>query len=177
MKNKLIFLVIAFLGANSAHATLIGDTVNVWRGTETTVFYDKSKVVSAAIEVNDDSSAFNLDITGNSLVFTSLSDNWFFSDLVPPATLYEWRFTDLNFSGGEIITGLDLSGFGYDPGRVSFTADSVVIDINNFIPVWSTGDTWTIGMLTAAVPEPPLLALMTIGLVGIGFTRKNKISS
>ena len=174
MKNKLILFAIAFLGFNSANATLIGDTVNVSRVTDTTVFYNESKVVSNAVEITDDISVFTMDITADSLVFTSTSSNWFFSDLVPPAAFYEWRFTDLNFSNGEIITGLDLSGFGYDPGRVSFTSDSVVIDINNFIPVWNQGDTWTIGMLTSAVPEPSIIALMALGLVGIGFTRRNK---
>ena len=176
--NKKIFLLAAlFLSAGSVNATLIGDTVNITRATSTQTFYNDTKVVGAGSEVNDDiAHLFEVDITGDSLVFTSLSDGWYFSDLAPPADFYNWSFTDLNFSGGDTITGLDLSAFGHDNSRVSFTADSVVIDINNFSqPPWSTGDTWTITMLTSAVPEPSLLALMALGLFGIGITRRKNM--
>lgn len=176
MNKKLLLLVALLVGTSPANATLIGDSVNITRATNITTFYNQTKVVSSAVEVTDDVSSFQLDITGDSLVFTSLTSGWYFSDLAPPADFYDWSFTDLNFSDGSIITGLDLSGFGYDNTRVSYTADSVVIDINNWSqPPWNQGDTWTIGFLTSSVPEPSILALMALGLFGIGLTRRKNI--
>ena len=42
------------LTSSLANASLIGDSVDIWRGTDTSVFYSESKVVGNNVEVNDD---------------------------------------------------------------------------------------------------------------------------
>ena len=116
-------------------------------------------------------------------------DGWYFVDVEASSlsVLYgrspSWSAADFN---GLIVSGLDWIGElrsivgidvstnlpGFDLDRVTFSADSISINWQGLS--FDAGTRWDIDIITAAVPEPGTLALLGIGLLGMGMTRRRK---
>ena len=93
------------------------------------------------------------------------------------ATFNGFNFLDLDpgFAIGGVSLTTDIPGL--DSSRISFTPDSVAINMSGLLlDVAEPGDTrrFAVGLLPAAVPEPALVTLALLGLAGIGASRARR---
>jgi hypothetical protein len=106
-----------------------------------------------------------VDVGASSIRISSIEDNGFGLGAGELLTL-----TGLDFSTGGTIVGVAnfiQSGVTLSPNSLSFTANSVSIDLQSF---WAVGSFLSFDLVTAAVPEPATLALLGLGLAGAGFS-------
>ena len=172
-----------------ASASLIGDTIDIewWFPDTSTVFASDSHLVSELVEVNcpNDSTAnsnicagfvswpASIDIGAETIRYQQIGSPGFTT-----AGFNGWVFSDLDWGvAGEIIgVSLDTNIDGLDLNRVSYTADSVSINLQGL-----GGDLRRefaeLTLDVRHVPDPATLALFGIGLAGLGFARRKKKTS
>jgi hypothetical protein len=170
MKNVLGFIAL-FLFGGSANAGFIGNTLDAdyLFGGISSVYDDMSNVVVGA---GAEWSLFNLstDVDDKSITM-SRSGGVSFSQ----STFNGFSFTDVNGTIEDFVAvTVDASTtlVGFDASRVSFTADSLYLNFEGL----SGGDLFAKVNVsfTSAVPEPSIIALFGLGLVGIGFARRRQ---
>lgn len=165
-----------------ASASLIGDTVTSSFTGGQIISSPGSAVVGSGAEfqigfdfnndntVDPDEVFIEVDVEDSSITMTSIMSFPFGTDTLTVGDL-DWVDTL-----GEIVdTSLAVTGVnGLDASDVSFTSNSVSVVFAN--SNWMPGDFAAIDLVTthAVVPEPTTLALLSLGLAGLGFARRRK---
>ena len=169
MKNFLTTLaaMLVLLIAAPAHATLIGDTVSF--EINLLGFNPPDEVVEeGVVEIIDlGGETINLDWEASSIqilftgTFVFASVDWIFGSL-------DW----LDMPSG-VIDDIVVTTTGTTAPLSSFGDHSVTLEFNNL--VFLTGQTIDIQLITSHdVPELTTIAILGLGLAGLGFNRKQR---
>lgn len=119
---------------------------------------------------------FDIDVGSSSIVVSSLSVSEF-SFNVGAIREDILSFSNLSWGAqpGEIV-GASLTFIGditgLDDGDLSFTANSLDINLNNI--VFDPGASFRIDLDVDHLPEPGTIALFGLGLAGLGLARRRK---
>lgn len=169
-KGIMGFVLVTGLGLSSGvHATLIGDTVDVIH-----YFPDLDTVhnvlgpTTGAVGLSDVvtySGIYDVDLEADSIQVDFLSQN-------------SWSASAFNglivASIDDIVTNvsIDTNMLGWDNSRLGFNASALAFNWNSLS--FTTDTYFNAYITTSSVPEPGILALISLGLVGFGFRRKRQ---
>ena len=168
-----VLIFISLLGIHSAaQATLIGDEVTAnWTFTPNNFFQTNTFTVTDAVELPG---TFGLDSTLDITADSIIVDVSVFGI----GTGVTWDFLDLNDSGGGVLESIFVSTnySGYLINNATFNNDSVHIFFSQAVVVPSSGffeiNLFFANSDTVPVPEPSTLALLSLGLLGVGFAKR-----
>jgi hypothetical protein len=176
----LLATAVASLMSTGASAGLLGDTVDVAYATSFGFFRSDSFLVGPGVELSCLGASSlcaalfdpaTLDIQDNAIVFAyNLGEGYL---TYGPGSFNGWQFTSLDL--GAPIVSVTLSSFGYtglDASRLSFTANTISLNLANLSADGVNG--WRINIETAAVPEPAVLGLLAMGVLGLAARRRRR---
>lgn len=190
MKRIFLILTMIFVMLPSwVNATLIGDEVLIAQSsTSSGVLRDDLVTVGSGVELSCPGvfelcganipgvSQGSIDIGASSILFNlgSIISAVFLSDIFNGYT-----FSDLDWTNGPgIITGVSLNTDvdGLDLSRISFGDDFVAVNFES-LQLDSNDTFFEITLATShSVPEPGSLALLCLGLAGVGIARRKKLN-
>ena len=162
--------VLMALGPIAAHATLIGDTVDVSFFSDYFGPIGETVVVGPGQETSFYGGNYLIDI-GENYVQITMGNGPFcgFTCTDDPATLL---ITGMDFSPAAVITAVSLVDGGMAPFNASFTDDSVsfqMLDIPQDVEMFAR-----LEFEVSSIPEPTSMALLGLGLVGMRLRRRMK---
>jgi PEP-CTERM motif len=175
--KRIIGLAVLAVFSSNASASLIGDTVTLdWlaNGVPCLLCSTVNVVVEAGpgdtaspnptvLDVNVEASSILIDILTTGVgAFDFPTD---FNGLV--VSSLDW-VGDPTKTIVDVVLGTDIAGLGSD--RISFGDHSVSVNFASLSV--ATGQFITLDLVTTQVPEPGLLSLLSIGLLGLGFLRR-----
>lgn len=167
------------MAGTAANATLIGDTVllenkfGTFGSTLNTLNYVVQEGVGDIVSFPPGvcgTDCYTVDIEASSVLIQYIANNFWSA-----ADFNGLAITDLDWIGGPgIVTDLttDTNFAGWTDDRATFGDDWVAF---NWESLSFTTDTFfNVELTTVHVPEPTTLALMTLGIAGVGYSRKKR---
>ena len=185
MKHKILGLLAVGLlaGPTAANATLIGDTVgcgiasvDIWVCSPLTAVVGGNQEFLLNVFINSPNDpprsdiALGVDLGANSARISNATPFGAFALDAGEILI----LSDLDFSGGGTIAGITnliVSGALFlDISDITFTGHSVQINLQG--SEWGPESFVSFDFVTGTVPEPGTLALLGLGLLGFGLTRR-----
>ena len=170
-----LLAIISVCASSTALATLIGDTItfNTHFPSDGSITSSQDFLVSGGIECSGCPSAGfvldgqTLDIGDDFIEFNSS----FITAFSGPDAIFEFLDLDWIDAAGELVGfSLTTDFASVDDSDVSFTSDSIRIDIGDS----GDGSFWRLELdaVHVRVPEPTTIALMGLGLAGLGYRKR-----
>jgi hypothetical protein len=161
--------------ARSPRASLLGDSFNVKYAipTTTSIAFDAGVQKAPAIFDLFSPPLDTVTISANTITATTLTDGFFVSEPFVGPEIF-----DLTNSSIMSVT-LDPSStlLGFTQSDITFTNNSVFLNWQGLSK--NAGDFVTVDVVTAtaAIPEPPALALLATSIAALGLLRRRKINT
>jgi hypothetical protein len=114
----------------------------------------------------EDAATFDLGAQTLSLTIESGTTIW------NPSTFNGYEFSNLSAGGTWTGFALATTFTGLDPSRVTFTPDAVFVDMQGIAP--EAGQSFTITLNAAVVPEPASPALLMAGLGAVAWAARRR---
>ena len=176
-RNTFLAVTALLLAPIAANAGLIGQDITVdWLFPDTSSeFASDTVTVGAGAEISCPGSfslcsgfgvGADIDLGDDSisLFVTSGSSRW------NSTSFNGYRFSDLSLGGAWSSYVLTTNFTGLDATRISFDGTALLVNMAGLAA--NEGDYFTFTL--ASVPEPGTLALLGLGLVGMGYARRRK---
>jgi hypothetical protein len=173
--SKLILSSVLLLSSFFVNATLIGDTVTVdhlFPNQNNSVGSSSAVVLTGTSDTMTPFFYYSVNVEANSILINNTIPNWNKHESFNGVLI-----DSLNDSSGNDLIGVivetDMSN--WNDARLSFDKDSIWIN-------FGLGTSITPGYInllldfgnTNSIPEPSSFLLLSLGLIGLGFSRKQK---
>ena len=176
IKNTYLALLAVLLSPMAANADFIGHTIE-GQWLFSTITSDIGSAFSAVVGAGEEFPTGSSSVSGDSydIGATTITMTQTVGGFEPGA-FNGVRFSDILGTIDDIVgvaINAALTGYaGFDAGRISFDANNIWFNVQGL----AAPGVLVVDVVFASVPEPGTLALLGIGLLGMGLTRRRRIA-